>query len=222
MARSLVPRKRRANVRKAVQTGGRSGERAFARRSNKSELPNTETKEKKTLTPQEQKELNETLLREIQKVKSDDPICRGVQRALSQGADVNTVGPGGWTAMHWAARKGPKWLVGLLIADGANINVQTDDGWTPLMMALGDRRKDIATILINDDADLTAVSDQGATALTLAASTGSIELVTLMLDKGLDLNQANQGIKAYHDAWEHAPRNNQEICKLLKERGVDP
>ena len=37
--------------------------------------------------------------------------------------------------MHWAARKGQKEIVELLISNGANVNAQDEDGGTPLFYA---------------------------------------------------------------------------------------
>ncbi len=41
----------------------------------------------------------------------------------------------GWTPLHWAASRGHKEIVELLIAKGANVNAKNKYGTTPLDMA---------------------------------------------------------------------------------------
>jgi hypothetical protein len=48
---------------------------------------------------------------------------------------LNAKHNGGGTPLHWAARKGQKEIVELLISNGANVNAQDEDGGTPLFYA---------------------------------------------------------------------------------------
>jgi ankyrin repeat protein len=61
---------------------------------------------------------------------------RTVAWLLAHGADVHARGPGGRTALHFAAERntGPKTLA-LLVEHGADLSVRDDDGHTPLQVA---------------------------------------------------------------------------------------
>ena len=51
---------------------------------------------------------------------------------MTGGLDVNAIDAGGWTPLHWAASKGCKKTIKLLLANGANINAIAATGRTPL------------------------------------------------------------------------------------------
>jgi ankyrin repeat protein len=61
---------------------------------------------------------------------------RTVAWLIAHGADVNARGPGGRTAVHFAARRntGPKTLT-LLVDNGADLAARDEDGHTPLDIA---------------------------------------------------------------------------------------
>ena len=61
---------------------------------------------------------------------------RTVAWLLAHGADVHARGPGGWTALHFAAERntGPKTLA-ILVEHGADLSIRDDDGRTPLQVA---------------------------------------------------------------------------------------
>ena len=50
---------------------------------------------------------------------------RELDVALKSGADVNTIGPRGWTALHWTAMHGYADLTTKLIEAGADPNMKT-------------------------------------------------------------------------------------------------
>ena len=50
---------------------------------------------------------------------------RELDVALKSGADVNTIGPRGWTALHWTAMHGYADLTNKLIDAGADPNIKT-------------------------------------------------------------------------------------------------
>ena len=53
-----------------------------------------------------------------------------VKQKLDGGVDVNAKGYKERTPLHWAAMKGHKEIVELLIAKGAAVNAENDNGWT--------------------------------------------------------------------------------------------
>ena len=55
---------------------------------------------------------------------------------LTGGVDVNSIDAGGWAPLHWAASKGCKKTIKLLLANGANINAIAATGRTPLDYSL--------------------------------------------------------------------------------------
>ena len=52
------------------------------------------------------------------------------------------------TALHWAAMKGQKEVVALLIIRGANLNAKTSKNLTPLNLADNNFQNEIAEMLI--------------------------------------------------------------------------
>src|SRR5262249_29473856 len=84
-----------------------------------------------------------------------------VRFLVGRGADVNAVGPFGWTALHAAAYQGLNDVIELLAAKGAKLDVKDGFGQTPLSIAyaivtkdLGDAYYQTARVFRQDTADL--------------------------------------------------------------------
>ena len=72
---------------------------------------------------------------------------------LKEGIDINTRDPkNGYTALHWAAEKGQKKIVKLLIEKGANLNAKTKNNLTPLNLADNNFENEISELLIKNGA----------------------------------------------------------------------
>lgn len=87
---------------------------------------------------------------------------------LRAGADPDTIGPVGFSAvMHFASR-GNVDNVQEIVRLGANVNIQETDKWTALMFACA--RGDIqnVVILMNNGADATLRNKDGASAMDIA------------------------------------------------------
>ena len=69
-----------------------------------------------------------------------DGDIEAVKRRLAAGANVNGPTPWGWTALYYAASRGHKEIVELLIANGADVNHRSDRGITPLDGAIDPSR----------------------------------------------------------------------------------
>jgi len=61
---------------------------------------------------------------------------------------VNDMDANKMTALHWAAMKGQKEVVALLIIRGANLNAKTSKNLTPLNLADNNFQNEIAEMLI--------------------------------------------------------------------------
>lgn len=108
---------------------------------------------------------------------------KSVKHHLSNGASVNSkTGYGktpSRTAIMWAASRGKKEIVRLLIENGAEINSQDDwkgnmtrpegtEGWTPLIFAADSDHEEVVNLLIENGADVNVKTKSGVTALSLA------------------------------------------------------
>ena len=67
-----------------------------------------------------------------------DGNIEAVKQAIADAADVKAK-PGGITPLHWAAWRGRKEIVELLIANGADVNAKEIGGDTPLDDVLLDK-----------------------------------------------------------------------------------
>jgi uncharacterized protein len=84
-----------------------------------------------------------------------------VRRLVDLGADVNEVGPFGWTALHAAVYQGRDEIIKILMENGANPNIMDIFGQTPLSIAyaivtegMGDNYNQTPRIFRKDTADL--------------------------------------------------------------------
>jgi ankyrin repeat protein len=101
---------------------------------------------------------------DVQRARSPDERATAVQTAaylLDHGADVNTHGQFGWTALHSASYQGLNDLVELLVKRGAQVDAFDELGQTPLSISLsvltkeaGARRLQIPRRYLGDTAAL--------------------------------------------------------------------
>ncbi|KAF7954057.1 uncharacterized protein EAE97_001455 [Botrytis byssoidea] len=75
-----------------------------------------------------------------------------VERALGEGAEIETRNQYGETALHLACRFDHKNIAPLLLAEGANIEARDNDRWTPLISAMSEEASiDILEHLFNQE-----------------------------------------------------------------------
>ncbi len=86
---------------------------------------------------------------------------------IEQGADVNKPG---WTPLHYAASKGHREMMRLLLDNDAYIDSESANGTTPLMMAAFSTSPLAVKLLLEEGADPTLANNANATALDIAAS----------------------------------------------------
>lgn len=106
------------------------------------------------------------------------------QVLIDRGADVNRQG---WTPLHYAATRGHREVMRLLLEHDAYIDSETAQGVTPLMMAARYGSPLSVKLLLEEGADPTLVDAQNATALDWAMQA--------------DRQQSAFYIKAFTESW---------------------
>ncbi|KAG2710571.1 hypothetical protein I3760_04G033600 [Carya illinoinensis] len=76
--------------------------------------------------------------------------------------------PGGFCALHCAARRGDLAAVKLLTSRGYDVNIPDGEGYTPLMLAAKEGHGAMCELLISRGADCNIKTARGVTALSLA------------------------------------------------------
>lgn len=89
------------------------------------------------------------------------------QVLIARGADVNRPG---WTPLHYAASKGHREMMRLLLDNEAYIDSESANGTTPLMMAAFSTSPLAVKLLLEEGADPTLANSANATALDFALS----------------------------------------------------
>ena len=107
------------------------------------------------------------------------------QLLIDRGADVNRPG---WTPLHYAATRGHREAIRLLLEHDAYIDSESAQGVTPLMMAARYGSPLSVKLLLEEGADPTLADSNNATALDWAASA--------------DHPQSVFYIKAFTEAWQ--------------------
>jgi ankyrin repeat protein len=103
---------------------------------------------------------------------------------IERGADINRQG---WTPLHYAAAKGHREMMRLLLAHDAYIDSEAANATTPLMMAAFSTSSLAVKLLLEEGADPTLVNHANASALDIALSKGH--------------EQSAFYIKAFIEAW---------------------
>jgi len=107
------------------------------------------------------------------------------------------------TPLLWAATRGHKYIVQILLDNGANINHQDNYGQTALLKAAYEGHKDIVQILLDNGANINhqrKKNNDGSTALMRAALGRNKDVVKLLLDKGANTRlKGNGGFTACDD-----------------------
>ena len=103
---------------------------------------------------------------------------------IERGADVNRKG---WTPLHYAATRGHRDMMRLLLDNHAYIDSESDNGTTPLMMAAFYASPLAVKLLLEEGADPTLINHGNASALDLAMAA--------------DQQQSVNYLKAFTEAW---------------------
>jgi len=143
-----------------------------------------------------------------------------VHRLIEAGVDLDTRGPMGYTALHWAGIRGNWRIFAELVAAGAPVNAIGSDGGTPLHWTCHHDRTDAVELLLDAGADVGIQNRWGRTPLHVAARRGCLDVAEQLLDAGADPNATTkEGWTPMHVA----ARSGQEaMLDLLETRGADP
>lgn len=161
--------------------------------------------------PQPQRELTGDVAYDLVMFAADGDLAT-VEKLLSEGADPNDrtpdsrplMGPppGGFLALHSAARMGFPEIVERLLQAGAEIDARDQIGNTALCEAAGAGHTNIVSMLIEAGArvdergaywcdGVIRVLTPGCTPLIVAAMSGHTEVIKLLLEKGANPNDAS-------------------------------
>lgn len=133
----------------------------------------------------------------------------GIEKALADGADVNTTDVNGRTSLHFCAGNGLQLLVKQLVERGANPNKQDVLGLTPLHMATGYKMVTTVTALVELGADANVADNDGRLAVEIAedfldktpkkkffmdnADYGKLEEIVRVLDDATEVEDGEEG-----------------------------
>jgi ankyrin repeat protein len=142
-----------------------------------------------------------------------------VQSLLTEGADANSKGSYGHTALMSAAVRGHTDTVRTLLKAGADVNAKGSTGRTALMEAASAGYTDTMRTLIEKGADVNAKDNEGWTALFWATYSRRTDTVRFLLEKGADANARNK----YDDTAliRAAYGGDTDTVALLLEKGAD-
>ena len=127
-----------------------------------------------------------TNARLLASVRNDD--AGGIERALRDGAAVNSRNRLGESALLIALKKNRADFAQTLLAAGADVNEAAVNGVTPLMATAYTGDADMTRALLARGADPLPVDRIGKNAITYAAGEGHADVLHMLLAKGVDPN----------------------------------
>ncbi len=141
-------------------------------------------------------------------------------RLLAKGADPNTPGPDGTTAVMWAASNNDLELVRALIKAGANVKLKNQFGTSALTEAAIIGSAPVIDVLLKAGADPNTRNPEGETPLMAVARTGKVDAASVLLEAGADVNAKENWGGQSALMWA-AAQSQAEMVKLLASRGAD-
>ena len=155
----------------------------------------------------------------IEAVKKAD--LSSINELLEQGVDVNSSGPDGTTALHWAAHDGNIEVLTRLIQAGGNVAALNRYGITPIWLAAQNGHADIVETFLRLGADSNTMrNDSGETVLMIAARAGHADVLQRLIAYGADVNVADSFRSQTALMWA-AAEGHQLATQILSEAGSD-
>ena len=143
-----------------------------------------------------------------------------VARLLTKGADPNTPGPDGTTAIMYAAANDDLELVRALIKAGANVKLTNQFGTTAITEAAIVGSAPIIDALLKAGADPDTRNPEGETPLMAVARTGQVDAAKRLLEAGADIN-AKENFGGQTALMWAAAQSQPEMVKFLASNGAD-
>jgi uncharacterized protein len=143
-----------------------------------------------------------------------------VARLLTKGANPNTPGPDGTTAIMYAAANDDLELVRALIKAGANVKLTNQFGTTAITEAAIVGSAPIIDALLKAGADPNTKNPEGETPLMAVARTGRVDAAKRLLEAGADIN-AKEHFGGQTALMWAAAQSQPEMVKLLASSGAD-
>ena len=158
---------------------------------------------------------------------AENPIVRAaaaadgptVRMLVKQGADVNSQGSDGATALLWIAQADDLETADALLKAGAKVATPNALGLTPVYVAAEHGNAAMLRRLLDAGASVTTTDSAGDTLLMAAVRAGNPDAVQLLLDRGAPVNEAEP--QYAHTALMWAVRGDDvPIMKLLISKGA--
>ena len=141
-------------------------------------------------------------------------------RLLAKGANPNTPGPDGTTAIMYAAANDDLELVRALIKAGADVKVKNQFGTSALTEAAIIGSSPIINAVLKAGADPNTKNPEGETPLMEVARSGKLEAAKLLVEAGADVNIKEQFGGQTALMWA-AAQSQAEMVKFLASKGAD-
>ena len=139
---------------------------------------------------------------------------------LAKGADPNTPGPDGTTAIMYAAANDDVELVRALIKAGANVKAANQFGTSAMTEAAIIGSAPIVDALLKAGADPNFKNPEGETPLMAVARGGHVEAAKRLLEAGADINAREEWGGQSALMWA-AAQSQAEMVKFLASKGAD-
>ena len=139
---------------------------------------------------------------------------------LAKGANPNTPGPDGTTALMWAASNDDLELVRALIKAGANVTLKNQFGTSALTEAAIIGSAPVIEALLKAGADPNTKNPEGETPLMAVARAGKVDAATRLLEAGADVNAKEEWGGQTALMWA-AAQSQPEMVKFLSSKGAD-
>jgi ankyrin repeat protein len=143
-----------------------------------------------------------------------------VARLLTKGANPNTPGPDGTTAIMYAAANGDVELVRALIKGGANVKPTNQFGTSALTEAAIIGSAPIIDLLLKAGADPNTKNPEGETALMAVARSGKVDAAKRLIEAGAEVN-AKENFGGQTALMWAAAQGQADMVKLLAASGAD-
>ena len=161
-------------------------------------------------------------------IAAENPLLEAVEngdraaalRVLAKGADPNTPGPDGTTAIMWAASNDDPELVRALIKAGANVKLKNQFGTSAITEAAIIGSAPIIDALLKAGADPNTKNPEGETPLMAVARGGHVEAAKRLLEARADINAREEWGGQSALMWA-AAQSQAEMVKFLASNGAD-